>query len=587
MTETILQIFKANAKRLGSEVCVSFKDGASRKKLSWAESLNLVEQYAAGLIALNLKKGDRVAILSSTRVEWTLCDMASLMASLVVVPIYHSMNAEQIAFILNETETKAIFVEDEELLKKVERVLSSIQSLKNIMLFSASAFLMPDRKFLTLQDLTELGRGKEIVEDAVPDTATVIYTSGTTGVPKGAIISHANIMAEVNALKKLFKLGPSEIMLAFLPLAHVLARAGQFFQLATGCQAAYAASASELQNNFTEIRPQMTIVVPRFIEKIYEKIKINAGKSKFKSKIFEWGSAIGVEYGRMARRKERVPVLLRLKYALAKFIFFSKLHKALGGRMRFIISGGAPLSAELSKFFHGAGLLILEGYGLTETFAAVTVNREDDFHLGTVGKPLEGVDIKLSNDNEILIKGGVVFKGYYKSPEGTAEAFDESGWFKSGDIGEFSRDGFLRITGRKKDLIITAGGKNVAPHAIEALIEESPYISHAVVFGDRRKFISALIALNLEAVKLYAKEHNFQFNSPDVLPDHPEINRLISSVIDDKNKKLSHFESIKKFAILKNDFSIEDGELTPTMKIKRRYVEKKYKGIIDKFYEEA
>ncbi|MBI2092316.1 MAG: long-chain fatty acid--CoA ligase [Deltaproteobacteria bacterium] len=586
MTGTILQIFKANVKNLGSKTCFRFKDGASWKKISWKESLNLVEAYAAGLIALNLKKGDRIAILSSTRVEWTLCDLASLLASLVVVPIYHSMNAEQIAYILNETETKAVFVENEELLAKVGFVLGGIQSLKNIVLFGTSGVPAPDRKFLTLEDLKALGRGKALVEENSAGAATIIYTSGTTGTPKGVIISHDNIMAEVNALIKIFRLGPDETMLSFLPLAHVLARAAQFFQLAMGCQAAYAVSLIELQKNFTEIRPQMTVVVPRFIEKIYEKVKTTAGKSPLKMKIFEWGSAVGIEYSRLARRKERISMFLRLQYAAAKIVFFSKLHKALGGRIRFIISGGAPLSAELSKFFHGAGLLILEGYGLTETFAAVTVNREDDFHLGTVGKPLEGVDIKLSNDNEIFIKGGVVFKEYYKSPEGTAEAFDQDGWFKSGDIGEFSRDGFLRITGRKKDLIITAGGKNVAPHAIEALIEESPYISHAVVFGDRRKFISALVSLNIETIGQYAREHNFQFNAPEELPDHPEIKKLISSVMEDKNRKLSHFESVKKFAILKNDFSIEDGELTPTMKIRRRYVEKKYKEVIDKLYEE-
>lgn len=594
---TIIDAFQVNVARFGNKTCLKYKSAGKWRSLSWNEVAKKIEAYSKDILALGVKNGDTIGIISSTKVEWTLIDMAILSAGGVVVPVYSAIPADQIAYILNDAEISVLFVENEVLLEKVKSIRGQIKSLRHIILIippppplekGGMGGFETVEKVLTLEALA--GIGKSVATHHAPrithdEAATIIYTSGTTGVQKGVIITHENIMAEIKGLQKIFNLGPDEIILAFLPLAHVLGRTVQFYQLAQGCQTAYAESIDTVPKNLLEVRPHMIVAVPRFIEKIYEKIneKINSA-GRVKQRIFKWSVDVGKNYSLCKRRNNRMSFVLRLKYAVADFFVFSRLLKALGGRIRFIVSGGAPLLPELAKFFHGAGLLILEGYGLTETLSAVTVNRFDDFHLGTVGKPLDGVSVKISDDGEILVKGGMVFKGYHKLPEETFGAFTKDGWFKTGDIGEFSKDGFLRITDRKKDIIITAGGKNIAPQAIETLLEKSPYISHAAIFGDGKKYISAVISLNFDVVKSYADKNGIAYSRQSELAKDPKIIKLIEKIIEEKNGQLSQFETIKKFAILDHDFTIETGELTPTMKVRRKLIEEKYKDILNKLY---
>lgn len=579
---TILDLFQANVEKYGDRACVWHKRDGKWVHLSWNDVSLTASSLCRGLASLGVQKGVSVGIISATRVEWTLIDLAILSAGGVVIPVYPSLSADQIAYILKDSAVKILFVENHTLLKKIERVRNDLPELRSVILIEGG-----DHNALTLNSLSVLGEGKrdpKVVYNA-DDVASIIYTSGTTGKQKGVIITHSNIVAEVRGLMGVFKLDVGDTMLTVLPLAHVLARAVQFFQLAHGCESAYAESVEKVPENLIEVRPHMVVVVPRFIEKIYDRLHdkvIHSGK--IMRLIF--GRAVSVGHARSLaiRRGEKISLRLKLKSRLAEMLIFKRLQAALGGRIKFIVSGGAPLSAELSKFFHGAGLLILEGYGLTETFAAATVNRLDDFRLGTVGKPIDGVDIKIAPDGEILIKGDILFKGYYKAEGETKETFTPDGWLKTGDIGEFTKDGFLRITDRKKNMIITAGGKNIAPQAIESKLQESPYINHAVILGDRRKYVSAIISVNIDAVKKYADKKMITYRSPQELVRSREIKDLITGVIEEKNKELSQFETIKKFAILDRDFTIETGELTPTMKVRRKAIEENYKAIVEELY---
>lgn len=583
---TIIDAFQNNVQKLGDRPCLKFKKDGNWQSLSWVETSRQIEKIANGLASIGVVHGSNIGILSNTRYEWVIADMAILSAGAVVVPIYSAIPSNQIADILNETEVEVLFVENKEIFHKIDIICSQVPKLKHVIFFDSAGLNYKGR--LNILAIGQLSGPKvERRSPSVDDIASIIYTSGTSGESKGVVMTHANLLAEVTAMQKSFNLGCDDVMLSLLPLAHVLARAVQFYQLAQGFQSAFAESIEKVAENLIEVKPQLVVVVPRFIEKIYEKMSARVEKAgSLRKMLFNWSLLIGVEYNKFIKRKEKPPVALTLKHAFANTVVFNKLKHALGGRIKFIVSGGAPLSEELSKFFHNVGLLILEGYGLTETFAAITVNRLDDFHFGTVGKPLDGVEIRIADDGEILVKGGMVFKSYYKKPEVTKEAFTDDGWYKTGDVGEFSRDGFLRITDRKKDIIVTAGGKNIAPQMIEALLEESKYISHAIVFGDRKRFVSAVLSLNMDFVKRYAENEGISYNAEPDLITHPKIRELIGKEIEEKNKKLSHFETIKKFAILDHDFTIETGELTPTMKVKRRLIEEKYKDILEGLYKE-
>ncbi|MDZ4224361.1 MAG: long-chain fatty acid--CoA ligase, partial [bacterium] len=445
---------------------------------------------------------------------------------------------------------------------------------------------------LRLADLAERGKGlavnlyDENLKQMQPsDTATLIYTSGTTGTPKGSIITHRNILAEVEGLQGVFQFGPEKIGMMCLPLAHVIARAMQFYQLAQGCQGAYVQNLDMLPANLREIAPHFMAGVPRLFEKMHDKIlgQVHQASGPVQ-KLFQWSLKVGSEMSMHIQRRLKISPALKLKWGVAHLLIFRKIRKGLGGNIDCFISGGAPLRKEIAQFFHSIGILVVEGYGLTETFAAVALNRLDDFRFGSVGKPLDGVRVKIAKDGEICVKGDIIFSGYWHLKKETEESFDTEGWFLTGDIGEFTKDGFLRITDRKRDIIKTSGGKMVAPQSIESLMQQSRYIQQFMVYGEGKKFLSALVTLNWEAVENYAKTNGIVLQDRENLSQDPKIIDLIQEEINQKNRNLSNFETIKKFVILPGDFTVETGELTPTMKLKRNLVFEKYRSQLDQLY---
>ncbi|HEX5036809.1 MAG TPA: AMP-dependent synthetase/ligase [bacterium] len=550
--------FRTSVERWRHRPCLRFFEGGRWKSLTWLELWDRVRELALGLQVLGIRSGDRVAILSATRYEWTLADLAILSLGAVTVPIYPSSTPDQVAYILENSGSKAVFLEDRLQLKKISG--PRLRSLQCRILISGNG----GRGALGWDDLRALaangdeGAWERGWKDIQPEqTATIVYTSGTTGPPKGVVLSHGNFLEEGKVFTKVFDLCEKHTALLFLPLAHIFARTVQFWQLKDGFVHVYARSLETVLEDMGRVRPHFIASVPRIFEKIHENVEAKARQA---------GS----------RKKLLLKVL--------PFLLSRKIRMIFGGRLRFAISGGAPLAAEVGHYFYGHGVKIVEGYGLTETTAGIFINTAKHVRFGTVGRKVPGVQAKLAKDGEILIKGPTVFQGYYKDTSATRAAFTRDGWFKTGDIGKIDRDGFLKITDRKKDLIVTAAGKNIAPQNIESLLKASPYISHAVVHGDRRKYLTALVTLNAESVSRWMRGRGMRLNGYKNMGEHPEIRRLIRMTIEDKNKKLASYETIKRFAILEKDFSQEGGELTPTLKLKRKMVVEKYRDVLDSLY---
>ena len=591
MKENILQAFAENVKKLGARPCFRFKQEGKWQDMSWTQAEKQVFQSAASLKVLGLKKGQMASIFSSTRPEWTLCDLAVLSLGGITVPIYQSSTTEQAAFILRDSGSRFVFVESEKQCAKVLSRLGELPNLEKIILISGKK--TNHEKVMTFEEFLKVGRDRQdhsvwikgFDQIKRTHTATLVYTSGTTGNPKGAILTHGNFMSEVEACCRLFDITERDVSLLFLPLAHIFARAMQFFQIYVGFVQAYAESIDALVDNMGEIRPHFFVSVPRIFEKVYERVlqQAEAG-SALKKAIFAWAVSVGRDISARKQQKKWVLPPLALKGKVAQLLVFKKLQKRLGGRLRYAVSGGAPLSKEISEFFHASGILILEGYGLTETTAAINCNSSKNYRFGTVGPKVYGVEEKIASDGEICVRGPVVFQGYYKNPDATREVLTSDGWFKTGDIGEIAPDGFLRITDRKKDIIVTAAGKNIAPQNIENFLKTIPFVSQVVVHGDRRKYLSALVTLNHQPIEDYAQAKKILFSDFSDLAKHPEILVLVEKAIEEKNKQLASYESIKRFAILENDFTQETGELTPTLKVKRKFVSEKYKDILEQLY---
>lgn len=570
---------------MGAKSCFHYKENNLWKMLSWADAEEEVRRLSLGLASLGIKPGDAVALISQTRVEWTLLDLSILACQGVTVPVYPTLAPDQVAFILKDSKSALLILENQTEWEKLRGVLGD---------WSQPVLLIEGKKegCLSLAELKEKGKSlpvnlyDENLRQIKPSqTATIVYTSGTTGLPKGALLTHRNLLGEVQGLSEALQFSQNEIGLMCLPLAHVIARAMQFYQLAQGCQAAYAESLEKLPQNLREVRPHFMAVVPRLLEKSHAKIMERIDQSFFPVKKMMGPSlGLGFKISNMIQKRIPPPMFDRFLYQLVSLSLFGAIRKGFGGRLRVIISGGAPLSKEIAQFFHAVGILVIEGYGLTETFAAVAINRPDDFRFGTVGKPLEGLRVKIAADGEICVKGDTVFSGYLGLQEETEKVFDGEGWLLTGDIGEFTKDGFLKITDRKKDIIVTSSGKKVAPQNLENRLQLSPYIAQAFVHGDRRNFLSALVTLNWEAIEGFAKNKGIPFVSREDLSSNQKIRDLLQTEIETCNRELSSFETIKKFAILPENFSMERGELTPTMKVKRKVVVEKYKEIINNFY---
>src|SRR5689334_8643788 len=567
--------------------------GEQYTPISHATLLERLRKVSYGLREIGIRRGDRVAILSENRPEWAIADFACLTSGVTDVPLYPSLPAEQLAYPLRDSGAVAIFVSTAAQAAKIAAIRGEVPTLKTVIVFDRSAARSAD---MTLDALEQRGatadspaRAAEFRAEALlvkpNDLATIIYTSGTTGEPKGVMLSHDNIYSNVAATRTALVMRGDDVSLSFLPLSHILQRMGDYWFLATGTSIAYVDSFDLVPLAMSQVRPTIAISVPRLYEKMYARVLENAlAGGAVKKRIFFWARGVADRWAdeKLAGREPRG--LLAVQYALAQRLVFSKLKARTGGRLRYFVSGGAPLAPEINKFFYAAGLVILEGYGLTETSPVIGVNTPANFRIGTVGKPVPGVEVQIAPDGEILTRGPHVMRGYFNKPTATAEAIDSEGWFHTGDIGEI-RDGFLAITDRKKDIIVTAGGKNIAPQPIENKIKTNKYVSEAVMIGDRRKFPVILIVPNWDQLEKWARIHNILWTDRAQLLAMPTIHAKMEKEVFGECAELARFEMPKKVGLLEHDFSIERGELTPTLKVKRRVVDKQYKALIDSLYE--
>ncbi len=588
--KTITQVMLEAQNR--TQIATRFKQKKAWQSKSWRECYELADTIGSALISMGLKKGDRVAILSNTRYEWWLTDFGIMGAGFVTVPLYQSSRTDEVEYILNNSEAKVIFLEDASQVKKWESISRKCSSITKVVCFQNDSQL-PDEILSWDQFLQEgedfQGSSPNAYKEAVKagtlkDVATILYTSGTTGVPKGVVLTHLQIISEVSEVQAVVGLDHRDESLSFLPYSHIMGRIESWLAVYAGFTLNFAESIERIRPNLAEIKPTIMIAVPRIFEKIYAGILGQVEANPTRNRIFQWALGIGRQVSNYQIKKQSVPVVLLAQYTLAKKLVFNKLKEKMGGRLRFAVSGGAPLSPDIAKFFHAADLLLLEGYGLTETTAAIAVNTPFDYQFGTVGKPVGDVKVKFAPDGEILIKSNKVMKEYYKDPKATEEAF-EDGYFKTGDIGELTPDGFLKITDRKKDLIKTAGGKYVAPQRLENLLKLNRLVSNVLIHGDQRKYIVALITLNEEVAREYAKNADISYQGYAALTQHEFIQSKAREAVAETNAHLASFETIKNFAVLQKDFTIEDGELTPSLKVKRKHCDAKYKDVIEKLYD--
>ncbi len=553
-----------------------------------------VRALSLGLNGLGVQPGDRVAILSENRPEWAMADYATLCAGAWSVPIYPTLPAGQIAPLLNDCGAKAIFVSTLEQLGKVLTIRSQCSTLDHVILIDGNPPAEPG--YTTFHAVVDRGRPTLEMSPEVftqragrvksEDVATIIYTSGTTGEPKGAMLTHSNLVSNAMGGCAIIPFTADSVALSFLPLSHVFERMLDYAYLYRTVSIAYAESIDKLAANFQEVNPHFFGAVPRVYEKVHAKImaKADAG-SPIKRKIFAWAVAVGRERVPYVTEGKPLPSGLARKAKIADALVFKKIRHALGANFRFAVSGGAPLSKGLAEFFVGAGVAIYEGYGLTETSPVITVNGPGRWRLGTVGRVIRGVEVKIAADGEILTRGPHVMKGYFNKPQATAEAIDAEGWFHTGDIGHLE-DGFLAITDRKKDLIVLAGGKKAAPQPIENELKKSPYVALPIVIGDRQKFLATLIVPNFERLREWAAS-SAQDVRWDAIDAHPGIRALFQREIDAYNAEKPHHEQIRAFALLPSDLTIEDGSITPTLKVKRRILEDRYQSLIERMYEAA
>jgi long-chain acyl-CoA synthetase len=594
--DTLAKLFWSRVERSGDRPAQQFKQDGVWHTRSWREVGEAVREVALGLLALGRAKGDTVALLSASRPEWVQADFAIFSAGCITVPVYPSYPPDLVAYVINDSGARTVFVEDAGQLAKVLEARDRIPQLEHIVVMTGYEAPQPPKSVMTWETLRRLGRDKaeaqkstlaERVTTCGPDdVASIVYTSGTTGPPKGVVQTHGNHIAALTASKMATPVQEGWVHLLFLPLAHSFARLESFLGVMHGLTTAFAENIDKLRDNLPEIRPHFICSVPRVFEKVYAGVLAAAQSgSPVKRRIFQWAVAVGRDVSRHQQRGQPVPRGLELKRRIAHALVFSKLHARLGGRLQWAISGGAPLSRDIAEFFHAAGILLLEGYGLTETCPALTFNRPDRFKFGSVGQALPGLELKIAPDGEILARGAnVATRGYFKQPEATREVFEPDGWFHTGDIGRVDEDGFLFITDRKKDLIVTAGGMNIAPQNIENLLKADPFISQVMVHGDRKPYPVALITLNPDELGKFAREQGVLTSDPGALVKHPKIVERVARTVEEKNTNLQSYAKIKKFSILPGDFTLEGGELTPTLKVKRKVVCEKYKKELEGLY---
>jgi long-chain acyl-CoA synthetase len=592
--QTVCDLFYRSVDTYRKPEHLKYKRDGAWHTVSSEEFRAAVEEISMGLRALGVSRGDKVAIVSENRPEWAFADLATLCTGAADATIYPTLTAAQVHYILDDSESKVAFVSNAAQAAKVAEVRARLPRLQHVVRFDPAP--MPGTT--SLDELRAKGREALAADrDAVrrqaatltkDDLATLIYTSGTTGDPKGVMLTHANLLHNVLAAEKVFPMVNHEwTALSFLPLCHSFERtAGHNFMLYAGVTIAYAESVEKVPENMQEVRPWIMCSVPRLYEKMYARVNEKvASDPPLRQRIFRWAIGVGRKVFAHTVARTEAGALLKLRFALADKLVFSKIKARTGGRLRLFISGGAPLAREIAEFFGAAGMLVCEGYGLTETSPVITCNYPGRVKPGTVGLPLEHVEVKIAEDAEILTRGPHVMKGYYRKPEATAEAIDGDGWFHTGDIGFVDSDGCLVITDRKKDIIVTSGGKNIAPQPIENRLKTNKFFSEVVMVGNRRNFPAALVVPNFESLEAWAKQGKMSVVSREELVRRPEVLAHYRRLVDEMTADLAQFEKIKKIALLTREFTQESGELTPTLKVKRRVVEERYKPTIDAMYE--
>ena len=592
---SLVEMFLWRSEKRPSRPALWSKSNGRFYSLTWKEFQHRVERVALALDQYGIQKGDRVGILSENRPEWAFADLGILGVGAVCVPIYATTAPRECRYIIEHAEISTLFLSDAEQLEKVEALLKEGR-LKRVIAFDAPG--RPASGVLSFSDCLEAGRLHSLNNSGAfrglasrirrDDWATMIYTSGTTGPPKGVMLTHGNFLSNCEAAREALPLGEEEESLSFLPLSHVFERmAGYYYMVQQGASIAYAESMQTVPEDLLLVRPTVAACVPRLFEKMHAKIldAIQAGPP-LKKKLFFWSLDVGRKAAPYRQKRKPLPWGLGVAFGLAQLLVFKKLKQRLGGRIRFFISGGAPLSKDLAEFFFAAGVLILEGYGLTETSPVISVNRPERFKFGTVGPPLDNVEVRIAADGEILTRGPHVMKGYFKNEEATRESI-RNGWFYTGDIGEIDSEGFLKITDRKKDLIVTAGGKNVSPANLEAEILKDPLFIQAVAIGDQRPYIVALIVPNRAELTRFAGSQGMGAASWEELLKHPGLLDLLAGRVWERTKDFNPYEQIKYIHLLPKELSQEAGELTPTLKVKRRVVTERYASAINALYEKG
>ena len=595
---TLVDLFFEVVDRSGDRPALQWYGDGSWPSMTYDQVLGQVREVAAALGSLGLERGDRAALLAENRPEWAIADYGCLTSGVVDVPVYATLTPGQVAYILKNAGARLVFVSTAEQLAKVQEIRGDCEALEWVVVFDPPGGELPEGVF-SWEDFRARGRGRvagtsaeafraEALSAQPDDVATILYTSGTTGDPKGVMLTHNNLHSNVRAASACLPIDERDSTLSFLPLSHVFQRMVDYLLFNRGCPITYARSIESVPEDLKAVRPTVVVSVPRLYEKVYAKVMEADG---VKGTLVSWATGVGRRWAE-AKLAGRTPgPITRLQYGLAHRLVFQKIYAGVGGRLRYFVSGGAPLSAEINKFFFSAGVTILEGYGLTETSPVTNVNTPIDFpenfRIGTVGKPVASTEVKIAEDGEILVRGPQVMKGYYNRPEETREVIDDDGWFHTGDVGELDADGFLRITDRKKDLIVTAGGKNVAPQPIENRLKKNRFVDQPVLVGDRERFITLMLVPDFATLDSWAREKGLPTEDPRALLSTEEAQNLLLEQIKEELSDLSSFEMPKKLVLLPEPFTIEDGSLTPTQKVKRRVVQERHAELLKSVYDEA
>ena len=596
---TLAEMLERATSRFRKADMLNYKHGGVWRAISATEFIERARAIALGLYSLGVRRGERVSILSESRPEWTLADAGCQLAGVIDVPIYPTQAPPQVCYILEDSGARVLLVENRAAYERVADVVRVCRALAHIIFLEgdAEAGAGVSANSLTLLELEARGRAlatdephltEELARAVRPEVlATIIYTSGTTGEPKGVMLTHSNIISNMVATSERLSFSDQDTVLSVLPLSHVFERVAMYMYIHHGASVYYAEAIDKIGENMREVHPTLMVAVPRLFEKIYARIKERAAAGgRLKSALLAWAVEVGKRWARLTVERRKIPALLALAYRLASKLVFSKWREGVGGQIRVFISGGAALPDEIGYIFMAAGLPVVQGYGLTETSPVICAGSLEENRVGTVGRPLRNVEVRIAADGEIEVRGPNVMRGYYNKPEATRDVFTEDGWFKTGDIGALDAEGFLRITDRKKELFKTSGGKYIAPQPIEQRIKASRFVNQVVLIGNGRKFPAALIVPNWEQLRSYAQLKGLDTKTPADFCRHPRIIDLIQRQVDALTADLSKFERVKKIALIEHELSIEGGEMTPTLKVKRRVVDEKYRDVIDEMYAE-